>query len=140
MNFIKYCTRWRYRYFWGKLTGVKKHLEDYKFKKYKTQEIREEVRQNYTLQQTRLEVLNGQIKEQKENPTMEKGEIARLDDEKIRMEDDIKKLREQIKALDLEVLGSKPTSEYREGVTGIDQTLDAFRELEKMLKNYLATL
>lgn len=140
MNIIRHIFSWRYRYFKGKLLGIKKQLEDYKFKKFKIQEIREEVRQDYTLQQTKLEVIISQIAEQKEKPTMEKSEIARLDDDKVRIEEDIKKLKGQIQDLDLEVSGSKPTSEHQDGIVGIDQTLDGFRELEKMVKNYMKNL
>ena|SRR3990167_4562238 len=140
MNIIKYLFDWRYRYFRDKLKAVKCSFEDIQFKKFKTLEIREEVRQEYTLQKTRLEVLENQIKSQKEIPTMEKGEIARLDDEKERTDKKIEQLKEQVATLDTEVHGSRPTEQYRDGLQGLDQTLDAYRELQKMILNYMKTL
>ena len=87
-----------------------------------------------------MSILEAQIKAQKEKPTMEAGEIARLDDQKVLLERDIERFKEQMKGLDLEVHGSKPTAEYHDGVQGVKQQLEALRELVGMLKDYLKTL
>lgn len=131
---------WKWRYFKKKLRGVEKMIADFEFKRFKTLEIREEIRQEYDQSKARLEVLNTQIKQQQEKPTMEKDEIARLDDRKVLLERDIKKFEDQLKGLDLEVYGCAPNQDYHDGVQGINQQLDALRELVVMLKNYIKEL
>jgi len=140
MNIIKYISNWKYRYFLKKLRGVESMIEDFQFKRFKTREIREEMRQEYDNLKAKLSVLETQIKTQKEKPTMEKGEIARLDDSKVLLDRDIERYANQMKALDLEVEGSKPTAEYHDGVQGINDQLDALRELYQMLQDYIKKL
>lgn len=113
---------------------------DLEFKRFKTAEIREEIRQEYDNSRSRLSILEAQIASQKEKPTMEKGEIARLDDQKTLLERDIERFKQQMKGLDLEIQGSKPTPEYQDGVQGISQQLDALRELVGMIKDYIKTI
>ena len=127
-------------YFKKKLQGVQNMIWDLEFKRAKTQMIREEIRQDYDQLKSKLYVLEGDIKKQAETPTMEKGEIARLDDQKVLLDRDIKRREEQMKDLDLEVMGSKATNEYPEGVQGVNQQIDALHELKSMLKEYIATL
>lgn len=128
------------KYFQQKLDGAQKMIWDFEFKRFKTKEIREEIRMEYDNRKSKLEVLEVQIKSQKENPTMEKGDIARLDDDKVLLERDRDKFLSQMKGLDLEVEGSKPTADYPEGVQGVNQQLDALRELQGMLKSYIKEL
>ncbi len=128
------------KYFERKLDGVQKMIWDLEFKRFKTLEIREEVRQEYDSVRSKLSVLETQIKAQKETPTMEKGEIARLDDTKVLFDKDIEKLKEQMKGLDIEVDGSKKTNEFPEGYQGITQQLEALRELQVMLKDYIKNI
>lgn len=139
MNVLKYISSWKYRYFLKKLDGVNKMYEDMLFKRFKTLEIREEIRQEYSMQQTRLEVIETQIKAQKDKPTMTEEETKTLNEQKTLVENDINRFREQMKSLDIEVQGSKPTEEYHEGIQGINQQLDALRELQGMVKGYLKT-
>lgn len=127
-------------YFRKKLEGVQKLIWDLEFKRYKTHEIREDIRTLHNDSKSKLAILETQIKSEKEKPTMEKGEIARLDDRKVLFDRDIKRFEEQMKGLDLEVEGSKPTAEYQEGVQGINQQLDALRELQGMLEEYIKEL
>ena len=136
MNF-KYIFNWKYRYFQKKLGGVYKMIADLEFKRFKTLEIREEIRQEYDQNKARMEVLDTQIKQQKEKPTMEQGEINRLDDKKVLLDIEIKNHLDQMKSLDLDVNGSRSTSDYPDGVQGINQQLDALRELIGMIKNYI---
>ena len=125
---------WKKKYFGNKVRGVESMILDLEFKRFKTQEIREEVRVEYDNLKNKLALLETQIKQQKENPTMEKGDIARLDDQKVLIERDMERFLNQIKSLDLEVNGSKPTNDYPDGVSGITQQLESLRELKDMLK------
>lgn len=127
-------------YFKKKLDGVQCMIWDLEFKRAKTQMIREEIRMEYDNLKSKLSVLEGEIKTEKENPKMEKGEAARLDDRKVLIDRDIERFIGQMKGLDLEVNGSKPTEEYRDGVQGINQQLDSLRELQGMLKSYIDAL
>jgi hypothetical protein len=128
---------WKYRYFKNKIRGVQKMIADLEFKRFKTLEIREEVRVEYDQNKAKMDILEKQIKQQKEKPTMEEGEIKRLDDQKVLLDIDIKKQEDQLKVLDLDVQGTRPTNEYPDGVNGINQQLDALQELVVMLKNYI---
>ena len=89
MNIMKYLTSWKYRHFIKKVYGVDKTIEDYTFKRFKLMELREEIRQELTLNNSRLEVLQNTIKAQKDKPTMEKGEIARMDDDEVRLKNKV---------------------------------------------------
>ena len=128
---------WKYRYFKKKLKGVHKMIADLEFKRYKTLEIREDIRQEYENARSKLAILEDQAKKEKEAPTMEEGEAKRLDDQKVLLERDISRFKDQIKQLDLEVSGSNPTAEYHDGVQGINQQLEALHELVGMLKDYI---
>lgn len=124
------------KYFKLKAEGVQKMIWDLSFKKFKTEEIREEIRAEYDNIKSRLSVLEAQIKSQKETPTMEEGEIKRLDDQKVLMERDRDRFVTQIKGLDVEVNGSKPCEQYHDGVDGITQQLDSLYELKGMVEDY----
>lgn len=115
-------------------------IEDLLFKRFKTREIREDIRQEYDNQKSKLSLLESQIKAEEAKPTMEKGDFARLGDEKVLLERDIERYLQQMKALDLEIQGSKPTAEFHDGVQGINDQLDALRELAEMLKEYIKNL
>lgn len=128
---------WKYRYFLKKIRGIEKTILDLEFKRFKTQEIREEIRQEYDLMKSKLFILEEQIKKQKESPTMEPGDIARLDDDKVILERDIRRFEDQITALDNEVSGARPSNENPEGIQGITQQLDALQELKGMVKDYV---
>ena len=125
------------RYFSKKLDGVQKMIWDIEFKRAKTQSIREDIRVEYDNMKSKLSTLEAQIKTQKENPTIEAGDIARLDDQKVLLDKDIERLLGQMKGLDLEVEGSGRTNEYPDGVQGLNQQIDALRELQIMLREYI---
>lgn len=136
MNILKHLTNKKYRYFMKKLEGVEKMILDLEFKRFKTREIREDVRVEFDQLNSKLSVLVAQIASQKETPTMEAGDIARLDDQKTLLERDIERLKNQITMLDIEVEGAKPSNEMPEGFQGVNQQLDALHELVGMLKDY----
>lgn len=113
---------------------------DLEFKRAKTLSIKEDIRVEFDNLKSKLNTLETQIISQKEKPTMEAGDIARLEDQKVLLDKDIEKLLVQMKMLDLEVEGSKKTNDYPEGVQGIAQQLDALRELQLMLRAYIKEL
>lgn len=129
---------WKQRYFKKKLRGVESMIEDLLFKRFKTLEIREEVRQEYDNQKSKLAVLDVQIKSRE--PTLKKDELAKLADQKVLIERDIERYLGQMKGLDLEVHGSRATNEYPEGVQGINDQLESLRELVGMLREYIKGL
>jgi len=136
MNIIKYTTSWKYRHFVNKLRGVERMTEDLISKRFKTLEIREQIRQECDNHKARLESLVQQIKNQTETPTMEEGEIKRLEDNKVILEREINRLTQQMRGLDLDVEGSKPTEEFQNGLEGINHQVDALYELKQMIKAY----
>lgn len=131
---------WKYRYFNAKLRGVEKMIEDLKFKRFKTLEIREEIRQTYDQSKSRFNILETQTKAQKDKPTMEEGDIKKMDDQIVLLGKDIKRYEEQMKALDSEVFGRKPDQEDHEGMQGINEQIDALYELKGMINNYFKEL
>lgn len=128
------------RYFKNMLDGVQKMIWDREFKREKALMIREEVRKEYEKNKAKLEIIQSQIKTQKEKPTMEEGDIKRLDDQEVLLKRDIERYEAQMKQMDLDVNGSKETNEHPEGYTGINQELDSLRELQEITKVYIKTL
>jgi len=137
INIYKKLTNWKYRHFVNKLRGVERMTEDLIFKRFKTLEIRDQIRQECDNNKARLDSIEQQIKNQKENPTLEEGEIKRLDDTKVILEREIERLTQQMRGLDLDVSGSKPTNEFPDGLEGINHQIDALYELKQMIKAYL---
>lgn len=137
---IKYLISWKYRYFKNKLRGVEKMIEDMEFKRYKTLEIREDVRVEYDNLKSRLAILDEKIKAEKEKPTLSVDEQKRMDDEKVIGERDLDRYKKQIDGMDLDVVGSKPSNEYPNGVNGLNMQLESLQELKGMIKEYLKTL
>lgn len=169
MNIIKWVFNSKYRYFRKKLKGVRCTVLDLEFKKFKTREIREEIRLEYDNQKSKLSVVETQIKGQKKSDAIceihnqEKGkepvlkahgkctceyidnhidvnEIERLYDQKELLNRDIDRFLEQIKRLDVEVEGSKRTSEYPDGYNGVVQQVESLKELESMIIDYAKSL
>lgn len=128
------------KYFKQKLDGVQRMIWDYEFKLSKTRMIRELERKEYDNLMAKLDALDRQIKSQKENSTLEEGEIKRLDDNKVILEQNIQKKKDLLKALDIEIQGTKPTNEYPDGVQGITQYIDGLQELKQMIKEYIKAL
>lgn len=155
------------KYFKYKLEGTQKMIWDNEFKKEKTLTIREEVRREYDGTRAKHNIISSRIKAQLKDPNKiceihnpEKGkekvhrskgkctcvyiekhvpidEIEKLYDEKEILELDQARYVEQMKKMDLDVHGSKKTNEFPEGYDGIDQTLDALRELKVLLADYI---
>lgn len=138
MKLLKYLTNWKYRYFLKKKKAVDCTIEDMLFKRFKTLEIREEVRQEYDAMKSRIFTFEEQIKNWPADKDV--GDRKRIEDQKVLAERDRDRFLAQIKQLDIEVHGSKRTNELPDGATGIDQQIDSLRELVLMIKDYSKTL
>jgi prefoldin subunit 5 len=128
------------KYFKKKLEGAVKMTWDLEFKREKTLMIREEIRSEYDALQAKLHIVDTQIKALPEDKKKWTDEQKRLDDDKVIFERDIARYKEQMEGLDIEVNGANKSNQYPEGVNGINQQIDALRELQEMLKQYIKTL
>ena len=141
MKLHKYILSWRYRYWRRKIKAMEKMIEDEQFSRYKTIELKEEVRQEYDQEQSRLSLLDGRIKDKdKTIKEIGEGEYARLEDEKARGEVKINKLKEEMDTLTQKVEGSKPTNEHPAGVIGNNQTIEKLHDLINYVKIYIGDL
>lgn len=127
----------RKEHFRQKLEGTTKMMWDLEFKIYKTQEIREDVRKEYDNTKQRIEVLNTRLKSLPEDKTKWSDEDKRLEDQKALLTRDQERYEQQMKNLDIEIEGTKPTNDYPDGVNGIRQQLDSLRELTEMLRDWI---
>lgn len=125
-------------HFKAKLDGVEKMIFDLEFKIFKTKEIREDVRKEYEFMKSRIATLTSQI----ENFPKEKdqAEKARLEDDKVRAERDATRFEAQMKNIDSEIYGEKPTADNPNGIAGITDQIDSLRELKGMLKSWIKSL
>jgi len=123
------------QHFKHKLEGVGKMIWDLEFKMYKTREIREDVRREYDQQKARLSILEEQIKNWSKDK--DEGDRKKLEDQVLLIQRDINRFEQQLKQLDLECEGSKPTNEYPDGVQGISHQIDSLQELKVMIKEWL---
>jgi len=119
----------------NKLKGTTKMRWDLEFKVNKTEQIREEVRKEYDYMKSRIDTIEQSAKNEKDE-----AQKANILDKKIVAEKDAERLLNQIKALDVEINGTTPNEQYRDGVTGIVDQIATFRELEGMLRKYIKTL
>lgn len=142
---FKWLLSSKYRYFSKKAKQIKYTIWDMEFKRYKTSELREEMRQLYDNTKSHIAMLEEKAKTQREkksdDPTkMPEGDIARIDDEitraKVKEEDTLKSVKE----MDLQIDGSKQTHEYPDGVQGLSQQIDALYELQQMVNQYLSKI
>ena len=127
-------------FFTRKIISTTKMIWDLEFSRSKTRRIREEVRKQYDDRRAKMAALDEQIAEQAKKPTMEKGEIARLDDKKVLFKKEEERFLAQLKRMDVEVNGSERTEEYKEGHIGLDEQIDAFRELIIDFKEYIKNI
>jgi len=137
MNIIKYLFNWQYRYFTKKKRGVQKYILDLEFKRFKTLEIREEVRAEYDNQKNKLSLVDQKLKAELTVPTISEDEKKRLEDQVVLINKDMERFEEQMRLLDIDVNGSKQTNEFPDGVSGITSQIEAFMELEGMLDSYI---
>mgnify|MGYP001574832216 CR=1 FL=1 len=108
---------------------------DLEFKVFKTREIREDVRREYDQSKSRLSILEEQITNWPKDK--DEGDRKRLEDQVVLLKRDVERFEAQMKQLDLEVNGAKPSMEYPDGVQGINHQIDSLQELKGMLKEWL---
>ena len=125
-------------HFKQKYRGVEKMIWDLGFKIFKTREIREDVRKEYDNSKNRLVIIEEEIKNWPQEK--DQGDKARLEDKVILLKRDVERFEAQLKALDLEINGSKPTNEYPDGVQGINHQIDSLQELKIMVKEWIKSL
>ena len=131
---------WKYKYFKKKLAGIDCMIADMEFKRFKTLYVREQIRQEYDQCRSKLEIIKTQIASEKDKPTLSVDDFKRLEDEEVLLNKDIDKKVEQMKQLDIEVNGARPTAENPEGHQGINETIEALRELTNVTKKYTQDL
>jgi len=121
-------------YFKDKLTAVQRMIWDLEFKRFKSLEVREISRKQYDNLNAKLHAIP------KEEDIKDEAEKGKIKDQRAILERDIENYKGQMNLIDLEVNGSKPTNQYPEGYTGISDQLEALRELQGMVKNYIKKL
>jgi predicted translin family RNA/ssDNA-binding protein len=119
-----------------RITALKRGLWDLELEKFTALNLREDTRQEYDQAKSRLSLLQAKIDSEKTSPTMEKGDIARLDDDKVRAEKEVERLQNKLRDFDIYIQGSKPCEAYREGVQGLNDKIDSARSMIAMAANY----
>jgi len=126
------------RHFKQKLDGVLKMIWDLEFKRFKTKEIREDIRKEYDTARATIETLSQQIAAWPSDGNID--EKKRQEDKKVLRERDATRYEAQMKALDEEVSGARPSAENPEGTRGIEDEIDSLRELCEMLRDHIRSL
>jgi predicted nuclease with TOPRIM domain len=126
----------RRAHFKAKLKATRQMRWDLEFKVFKTKEIREGVREQYDSAKAKLFNL------EKQRDAIEAGKPERepLQKDIDTLTEDTKRYEGQIKSLDVEVSGANPSAEYPEGASGINDQIEALRELETMLRDWISTV
>ena len=114
--------------------STQRMIWDLDFKVFKTKEIREDVRREYDNKKTKLDAVNEKIKT---HDRKDMGEFNRLGDQVVLLERDLKRHEEQMKQLDIEVNGTKPTNEYPEGIQGTLGQIESLREVQLMVRDWI---
>lgn len=125
-------------HFKRKLEGTRAMIWDLQFKAFKTREIREDIRKEYDYVQSRMATTNQQIESWPSDG--DQAELAKLKDVMVLQQRDSDRFLAQMKHLDLEVEGAKPSAENPEGHEGIMMQIDNLRELASMLGDYIKEL
>ena len=126
------------RFFKVKLKNSQCKIWHLEFMRHQSTILKEEVRQELDQAKARLSVLETKMDNEKDK--LEKGELARLEDQKTRLEKDIKDYKKQLDKMEMEINGAKKSSQYPDGVAGLVHTLDAEHEYKSFLESYLKTL
>lgn len=136
----KLLTNKEYRYFVKKYKEVQFTIWDLQFKRYKTKEVREEIRQLMDSRKAAIENLKERVKAEEKEGKIDKEDLETMKDDIVRGEKEQEKFQEQLNGLDAEVNGIKPSQDYPGGVTGIEDQLSSLHELREMLKVYMEKL
>lgn len=136
-----------------KLIDISCSIYDWQFKRFKNRVERERYRDEYDVIKAKLEAIDHTMKVQKEKPTMSEGEIARLPDEKLKMEKDLLVYKEKIDQCDKDLSGVQESYEKNEKgelvrdekglpvyvapTPGIETMIEALRELKNVHIAYI---
>jgi len=123
------------RHFKAKLRGTTQARWDLTFKKYKTSEVREDIRKEYDYMQATISALEEMEKQEKD-----KEERDNQKDKITRGNNDLERLKTQLAQLDMEIHGAKPSNEVPNGYIGLQEQIEGYEELEGMLGDYIKTL
>lgn len=123
-------------YFKGRLRATQQLVWDLEFKLFKSREVREEVRRDYDSMVQRVLSFEKTIAEWEGD----EAERKRVEDQKVLAERERDRFLAQLKMLDREMEGAKPSAEDPEGATGIIQQIDSLREVQGMLRDWIRTL
>lgn len=126
------------KYFKIKTEQVQRMIWDLEFKRHKTLQLREKVRQEYDNLKARLQIIQARLDSMKGKESTD--EYKGIQDEQTRANLSLKSYEEQMTAMDTDVNGSPKTNQYPEGYEGINDQLGALRELVVMLKDYQKSL
>ena len=126
------------KHFEQKFDGVQKMIWDLEFKKFKTLEIREDVRREYDNSKSKLFNAEKEITEWPKDK--DEGDKKRIEDKVVLLKRDIERYESQMKNLDFEVEGAKPNSQYPDGVQGVDDQIDSLQELKLMVRDWIKQL
>lgn len=126
-------TQSKVAHFKGKLVGTQKMIWDLEFKRFKTMDIREGIRKEYDFMLSRVASIEEAIK----NFKGKKEDKATLEDQLTLATNDADRLKRQIENIDAEIHGAKPSQTRPEGVLGITEQIDSYRELRAMLAEWV---
>ena len=133
--FVIYKNPSQKAYFKSKIKGTQKLIWDLEFKKFKTTEVREDIRKEYDYMKSRISSFG--LKKETEKDEAEK---ARIEDSIVLAKRDKDRLEQQIKELDVEIKGAKKSKDYPDGADGMVQNIESLGELTGMLKDWVKTL
>lgn len=120
------------KYLKRKIEQTQYMIWDLEFKRYKTLEMRDEIREEHDGLKSRLELIENQLKTE-----LTKEQTAEVEEQKKAVEEKIGKYQAQMEMLDFEIIGLRPNEQYPEGVQGINEQLDALQSLKAMYEEYL---
>jgi len=111
-------------------------LWDLEFKRFETQQIREGVRQEYDEAMSKSSALKEGIKKEKDKEKRTKME----EQLEVLEKRDIRKLKETMQGLDLQIQGSPKCSDWPDGLQGTNQHIETLHTLIARLKKYTKNL
>lgn len=138
-----------------KVFETQNQIWDWEFKRFKNRVERERYRSEYDAIKSKLEIVNQNIAkfpaldeklakldvndalliEEKKKKWSD--EQLRVDDEKIRMERDLKVYENSMKSMDDELNGVKASAENPNPAPGIEDMINAFRDLKNVYEAYI---
>ena len=110
---------------------------DNQFKRYKTLEVREEIRGDYDRKKAEIKMLEERLAKETKLKKLNKDELARISDKKVKAEADLERLKAHMKEVDQGIYGCKPCAEHPDGFNGLEQLIESLHEIVDMLNDYI---